>query len=222
MHTQKRANFPIDQIYGFSHKVCTLLSKSLTAILHTQKRANFPIDQIYGFSHKVYTLLSKSPTAILHTQKRANFRLVHFVVKIKKGMVTTMFNKLKEKLASFMIGRYGIDELYIALVILYIILFFVNLFLNSLILGIVICLVIVFAVWRSFSKNHEKRRKENAFFMRYYGKIEKWAKFQKRKFDDRKTHVYVKCPKCKAVLRLPKRKGKNTAVCPKCSNKFEV
>ena len=66
------------------------------------------------------------------------------------------------------------------------------------------------------------RRKENDFVFGIFRRIKGFFKLQKNKFKDRKTHVYRKCPKCKAVLRLPKAKGKHTVVCPRCKNRFEV
>ena len=39
---------------------------------------------------------------------------------------------------------------------------------------------------------------------------------RKNKFRDRKTHVYRKCPHCKAQIRLPKVKGEHKCACPKC------
>ena len=34
--------------------------------------------------------------------------------------------------------------------------------------------------------------------------------------------LYRRCPGCRVTLRLPKRKGKHTVVCPKCGRRFEV
>ena len=69
--------------------------------------------------------------------------------------------------------------------------------------------------FRTMSRNIAKRRAENQKFCNFF-------KLRKNKFRDRKTHVYRKCPSCKAVLRLPKAKGKHTVSCPKCKNKFSV
>ena len=63
---------------------------------------------------------------------------------------------------------------------------------------------------------------ENA---KYLGARNKFLSFFKRKkaqFRDRKTHVYKKCPHCKATLRLPKKKGRHTVSCPKCRKRFET
>lgn len=123
-----------------------------------------------------------------------------------------------------MYGRYGTDKLntallwtYAVLVIVYMIVFlFVEenpfvyicyLFVSWFILGVVI--------FRTMSRNIAKRRAENQKFTGFF-------KLRKNKWRDRKTHVYRKCPSCKAVLRLPKAKGKHNVVCPKCRNRFEV
>lgn len=76
-------------------------------------------------------------------------------------------------------------------------------------------LLIVTMLCRMFSRNIAKRRRENEKFCGFF-------KLWKNKIRDRKTHVYRKCPSCKAVLRLPKAKGKHTVVCPRCKNRFEV
>ena len=68
-------------------------------------------------------------------------------------------------------------------------------------------------IFRSLSRNVAKRRKENE---RFCGFFTLW----KNKIRDRKTHVYRKCPSCKAVLRLPKAKGKHSVICPRCKNRF--
>ena len=131
-----------------------------------------------------------------------------------------------------MYGRYGGDTLnkvllgvYVAVVLLYsiislIIEFFPNvpdtvdtvLMLAYLVLSALLIFVIFY---RIFSRNIQKRRQENEKFCGFF-------KLIRNRFRDRKTHVYRKCPKCKAVLRLPKAKGKHTVVCPRCKNRFEV
>ena len=44
----------------------------------------------------------------------------------------------------------------------------------------------------------------------------------KTMFKDRKTHVFKKCPQCKAMIRLPKRKGSHEVICPKCGREFKI
>lgn len=131
--------------------------------------------------------------------------------------------KFKNSLFRFMSGRYGTDTLgkvmmifYVVWILAYSILsIWVHSVIYNLIYVIVTALLIVAIFFRMFSRNIAARRKENTKFCGFF-------KLRKNKFRDRKTHVYRKCPRCKAVLRLPKAKGKHTVVCPKCQNRFEV
>jgi len=140
------------------------------------------------------------------------------------------FENFKRRLSEFMYGRYGTDELYFALFVLFIILFVLNFFLGifvgstvvSAIMSLLMWAVIGYSIFRSFSKNIEKRRKENLVFIRAWAKIKGFFTGIKNRFRDRKTHVYRKCPSCKATIRFPKKKGKHSARCPKCGANFEV
>lgn len=131
--------------------------------------------------------------------------------------------KIRSMLYRFMYGRYGTDKLGNCMLIAYIILVFIQTIL-SLFDGLVvidfvlslISLALVFTIfYRMFSKNIVKRRRENEKFCGFF-------RLRKNKFRDRKTHVYRKCPQCKAVLRLPKAKGKHFVVCPRCKHRFSV
>lgn len=135
--------------------------------------------------------------------------------------------KFKNKLYRFMYGRYGTDTLnkvylgvYIAVVLIYSV---VSLFITdpkaSAILTacylLTTLLLIVLIFFRMLSRNVTKRRRENEAFCGFF-------RLLRNRFRDRKTHVYRKCPKCRAVLRLPKAKGKHTVVCPRCKERFGV
>ncbi|MDE5963850.1 MAG: hypothetical protein K2G65_00425, partial [Eubacterium sp.] len=82
--------------------------------------------------------------------------------------------------------------------------------------------IIIFAVFRVFSKNIEARRKENQEWLKITGGIRQKFLFAKERSKQRKTHKFVKCKKCKKVLRLPKNKGKLNVSCPHCKNQFVV
>ena len=129
--------------------------------------------------------------------------------------------KWQNKLIKFMQGRYGIDELYKFLFILYIISFTINIFLNSLILEIIGLIIVLFTFYRVFSKNIYKRSKENQEYMKLKKQIIKPFQNIKRDIKD-KDHIYKKCPKCKTVLKLPipYERGIKHTTCPKCKNKM--
>lgn len=137
--------------------------------------------------------------------------------------------KFKTKLQRFMYGRYGGDKLnnvllggYIFLILAY---YITSIFLPMeavtarLFLDLAYYLLtvpLIFLIFfRIFSRNVVKRRRENDRFFGFF-------RLRRSKFRDRKTHVYRKCPACRAVLRLPKAKGKHAVVCPRCKNRFEV
>lgn len=125
------------------------------------------------------------------------------------------------KLMRFMSGRYGVDALFYVLFGVAAVLFVVNVFARSIIIQLIIDAVLVYAFYRALSRNIAARRRENSAVMRIAFKMrEKHNVRRQRKADY--THVYKKCPRCKAVLRLPRRKGKHTTICPKCQNKFKV
>ena len=140
------------------------------------------------------------------------------------------FVMIRRKLMRFFMGRYGtvcgIDGLnwfLFALSLAFIVIGGLCVTKIALtIFNILSVVAFVYFVFRFFSKNIRARQKENAFFTGFFKKIKGFFKLQKDRFRDRKTHIYRKCPHCKIVLRLPRRKGKNAVVCPKCRERFFV
>ena len=129
---------------------------------------------------------------------------------------------IRERIADFMIGRYGIDRLYYFLLGICFVLIIINIFINSYIISLIESGLFVYAFFRVMSRNVYKRQQENEKFNQIAEKIKKFIKFQKCKWRDKKTHVYKKCPACKNNLRLPREKGEHTVVCPCCKNRFNV
>lgn len=125
------------------------------------------------------------------------------------------------KLASFMQGRYGNDKLNIFLLVLTAILYVVNLFTQSTITFLIMLIPIGFYIFRSMSKNINKRLYENNQFIKAYTVVLNFFKRQWFKLRDFKTHRYVKCPYCKSQLRLKKRTGTQNIHCPRCNEDFK-
>lgn len=128
----------------------------------------------------------------------------------------------KDKAVRFLSCRNGVDSMCVFFMTLSFVLSLVNLFLGSVILWAAELPLMGYAVFRFLSKNVYKRRLENEKFLRLTGKIKEFFRLQKRRFDDRKTHVYRTCPQCKKHLRLPKKKGSHNVCCPCCKNNFSV
>jgi len=133
-----------------------------------------------------------------------------------------MFRKLADKFNRFMYGRYGADQLYYVLFVLFLILsVLANIFRFAPLL-LLSYLPIGFALFRYFSKNIYKRREENRRFLAFWQAIKNFFTLQRDKFRDRKVCRYRKCKHCKAILRLPIKKGKHSVKCPRCGKSFNV
>jgi len=131
-------------------------------------------------------------------------------------------NNFKQKLIQFMIGRYGMDEMYFGLVAVWFFLTVINSFVQSTLLSLLGTAVLIFGLYRFMSRNHAKRRAENEKFLKLWRPVKNWLTFQRDRFRDRKTARYRKCKHCKAIIRLPNQKGKHTVRCPKCGERFDV
>ena len=133
-----------------------------------------------------------------------------------------MFARFRDAMARFMMGRYGMDALNRILFAASMVLYLINLLVRSVPLVLLELIMIWWMVFRFLSRNTYKRSAENRKFMGFWGSLKRWFLLQKNKFKYRKTHVYRKCPSCKTVLRLPRKKGEHEVKCPSCSSRFHV
>ena len=130
--------------------------------------------------------------------------------------IKNWFRSLGSKMQSFMYGRYGFDEFsqFLSYVALFCVI--VGLFVwPGFFCGLAMALYFI-TMFRCYSKNAAKRRKERDTYLRLTQPVRSWFSLQKRKWSDRKTHRYYKCSQCKGTLRVPKGKGKIKIHCPKC------
>ena len=130
-------------------------------------------------------------------------------------------NKLRTKFIRFMYGRYGVDQLYYALFAVWGVTALINCFVNSVILSILGTALAVWMIWRSLSRNIQKRRAENGKFLVLWKPVKSWLILQRDRIRDRKTARYRRCSHCRAIVKLPVKKGKHTVVCPRCRERFD-
>jgi hypothetical protein len=128
----------------------------------------------------------------------------------------------KDRIARFMNGRYGIDQLYFGLIVLYTVLFFANASIRSFIIDILMWAVLIFMLYRIFSRNVYARSRENEKFLKIWNPIKATGKLTIRRIKEIKTHRFRKCPHCSTMLRLPRKTGEHTVECPRCHHDFEV
>jgi uncharacterized C2H2 Zn-finger protein len=128
----------------------------------------------------------------------------------------------RQRIYRFMYGRNGTDKLGTAVLLAALLFMILETLTKWWWLSILALSLLIYSNFRVFSKNLAKRRAENAAFCSLWNKIKNSFTLQKNKWRDRKTHIYYKCPQCKSVLRLPRKKGHHTVNCPRCHHRFEM
>jgi hypothetical protein len=124
-------------------------------------------------------------------------------------------------LRRFMTGRYGGDQLSMALFILAALLIFIAELTSSSPLIVIGYVPLGIAVFRILSRNIPQRSMENRKFAILMSPVYSWFIKTRHRIKDVKTHRYFVCPNCKQSLRVPKGKGKIIITCPKCKAEFK-
>ncbi len=123
-----------------------------------------------------------------------------------------------------MYGRYGADQFSRFLTYAALVMLILSIFLNG-ILGTIFwyaaIIFLAYAYFRMLSKNFNKSRAENAKFLQWSTPILNELKNKRERFAQRKDYMFFKCPSCKAMLRVPRGKGKIRVTCRKCGSAFE-
>ena len=130
----------------------------------------------------------------------------------------SFFDKIRAAFARLMEGRHGADELSMALLIAGLVLSILGSFTRFGLLSLLSLALYVYALFRMFSRNHEKRYAENQKYVAFtHGSL---RQFFVRLKNSRK-YKYFKCPECHALLRLPRKVGEVTVTCGKCHHAFK-
>ncbi len=127
---------------------------------------------------------------------------------------------MKEKLARFMAGRYGVDYLGRFTIIAGLIALLLAGWTRSSLFNLLAWILIIYSYYRMFSRNVYKRTQENQWYLNKTYKIRSFFARQKNMMAQRKNYHIYKCPTCKQKIRIPRGKGKIEIRCPKCSTTF--
>ena len=120
-----------------------------------------------------------------------------------------------------MYGRYGSDQLNMAILVAAVLVSLTNSVLTVFlrestvysgivapILSVIVYGLLIYSFFLMFSRNIYKRQRENRRFTQL------WMRLQDR------NNRYFRCPNCKQTVRVPRGRGKICIRCPKCGEKF--
>ena len=128
---------------------------------------------------------------------------------------------MRDRIRRFMAGRYGTDQLNRFLSVAALAVLLLNLFLRLGLLWLLALALLGFLYYRTLSRDHAKRRAENARYLQLRSRVlEPFTQLRDR-WQQRKDYVFFRCPACRAMLRVPRGKGKLRVTCRKCGNAFE-
>ncbi len=130
------------------------------------------------------------------------------------------FDNLKYRLAAFMQGRYGYDELNRALSVSFLIFWILSLITGKRFFYTIGLIALVYSLFRSFSRDHMKRSRERLWYLQQIDKVKRFFRQLKQRWEQRNTHKFFRCKQCGVTIRVPKGKGQVEITCPKCGNKF--
>ena len=131
---------------------------------------------------------------------------------------------MRERLARFMIGRNGNDQLNRFLLLADVVLLLLASLLGRTALGSLLYLLVLallgLTYFRMLSRNVYKRRSENEGYLRRKQQLLSRLRVFKERWRQRKDYKFFTCPNCKTALRVPRGHGKVNIVCRKCGTSF--
>ena len=123
-----------------------------------------------------------------------------------------------------MAGRNGNDQLNRTLMIASVAVLLLASILRRTALGgvlyILLLAVLGLTYYRMLSRDLYRRRSENERYLRAVEKQRAKFRVLKERWKQRKSYKFFSCPSCKAVMRVPRGRGKIRIVCHKCGNTF--
>ena len=126
---------------------------------------------------------------------------------------------MSDKIRQFMVGRYGNDQLNLAIVLVGCMLTLILSFFDIAFIRYIGLIPYIIAAARFFSKDRTKRQQENMKFLKFIAPYQKIAVTKLTQLQD-KEHRYYPCPQCRRTLRVPKGRGKIKISCPHCGREF--
>ena len=145
-----------------------------------------------------------------------------------------MFRRIGAALRRFMYGRYGSDQLNMAILVAAVLVSLTNSVLTVFlrestvysgivapILSVIVYGLLIYSFFRMFSRNVYRRQQENGAYLRQRYKVTSAWRGAVDRWHQRHDYRFFKCPSCRTRLRVPRGKGKINIVCRKCGTSFQ-
>ena len=129
--------------------------------------------------------------------------------------------KIRAAFSRFMSGRYGTDQLNMAMLYTALIMTLIGSIAKVTILSLMADALLIVMFIRMLSKDRYKRQHENQVYLERTYKMRQGVTEWVNRMKNSKKYRYFTCPKCKKRLRVPRGVGSITITCKGCGNKFD-
>lgn len=130
---------------------------------------------------------------------------------------------MRQRIARFMMGRNGQDQLNMFLLVCCVVLIVLGAVIGGglgSLLNLLSMVLLGLSWFRLLSKNLLRRQSENSAYLRRRYRVTGWLRQLKTRWDQRRDYRFFNCPACHTTLRVPKGRGKIRIVCRKCGSSF--
>ena len=131
---------------------------------------------------------------------------------------------MKQRLMQFMYGRNGVDLFSRFLTYAALAMILLNIIVRGAVGKVFMYLalaLLVYSYFRIFSRDLNRRRAENAKYCEMRARFINAFRDGRERFRQRKDYCFFRCPSCRAMLRVPRGKGRIRVTCRKCGTAFE-
>jgi len=130
-------------------------------------------------------------------------------------------HRIRAAFSRFMSGRYGTDQLNMAMLWTALAMSIIGSIAKVGILPLMADALLIVIFIRMLSKDRYKRQHENQLYLERTYKLRQGVNEWVNRMKNSKKYRYFTCPKCKKRLRVPRGVGSITITCKGCGNKFD-
>ena len=131
------------------------------------------------------------------------------------------FDKIRQGFMRFMSGRYGSDQLNMAMLWTSLILSLIGSFGRVPLVTLLADALLILMFFRMLSKNRYARQHENQVYLEKTLALRRAVSEWINRVKNAKKYRYFTCPQCKKRLRVPRGVGHVTITCKGCGSKFD-